>query len=211
MTPQQKFDELLDRLRRTREELETEIERLLQAKREQFNYTLQRGKVIFDRNVVRLHRQQRTGSLRYIFKAPIATLLTSPIIYGMVFPLMLLDLTISLYQHICFRVYRIPLVVRKDYIVLDRHRLPYLNTIQKINCVYCGYGNGLLAYAREVIARTEQYWCPIKHALRARGIHDREQKFFDYGDADTWRNRLETVRCDWEEADNSPNKSSSKL
>ncbi|MDT8427307.1 MAG: hypothetical protein RQ757_00915 [Pseudomonadales bacterium] len=201
MAHQYKLDELLARLRKTREELETEIERLLEGKRKQFKYTLQRGKVIFDRNTSRLHRRQRISSLRYIFSAPIAILLTSPVIYGMVFPLMLLDLTISLYQHICFRVYRIPLVIRKDYIVLDRHRLPYLNTIQKINCVYCGYGNGLLAYAREVIARTEQYWCPIKHAVLARGMHEREQKFFDYGDADAWRNRLEKVRCDWDEGD----------
>lgn len=41
---------------------------------------------------------------------------------------------------------------RGDYIVVDRHHLAYLNVIQKINCVYCGYGNGLIAYARKIIA-----------------------------------------------------------
>lgn len=199
MSPQQRLDDLLDRLKKTRDELETEIDRLLEGKRKQFSYTLQRGKVIFDRNVSNLQKKQRIGSLRYIFAAPWLTILTSPIIYGMVIPLALLDLTITIYQHICFRVYKVPRVVRSEYVVIDRHKLPYLNTIQKINCVYCGYGNGLIAYAREVIARTEQFWCPIKHAVRVKGLHDREQKFLDYGDAEAWRNELQKVRCDWEE------------
>lgn len=199
MSPQQRLDDLLDRLKKTRDELETEIDRLLEGKRKQFNYTLQRGKVIFDRNVSKLQRKQRVGSLRYIFAAPWLTILTSPIIYGMLIPLALLDLTITIYQHICFRVYKVPRVVRSEYVVIDRHKLPYLNTIQKINCVYCGYGNGLIAYAREVIARTEQFWCPIKHAVRVKGLHDREQRFLDYGDAEAWRNELQKVRCDWED------------
>lgn len=199
MNPQQRLDDLLDRLKKTRDELETEIDRLLEGKRERFSYTLQRGKVIFDRNVSRLQRKQRIGSLRYIFSAPWLTILTSPIIYGMVIPLALLDLTITIYQHVCFRVYKVPRVIRSEYVVIDRHKLPYLNTIQKINCVYCGYGNGLIAYAREVIARTEQFWCPIKHAVRVKGLHEREQKFLDYGDAEAWRNELQKVRCDWED------------
>ena len=205
MGTQQKLDELLDRLRNTRDEVEAEIERLLEAKREQFNYRLQRGRVVFDRNIKSLHSGQRMGSLRYMIAAPVGHILSAPVIYGMIFPLMLLDLTITLYQHVCFRIYKVPRVTRSDYIVIDRHQLPYLNTIQKLNCVYCGYGNGLLAYAREIIARTEQYWCPIKHARRARGLHDREQKFFDYGDADAWRNELQKVRCDWDEPVQSQN------
>lgn len=199
MTPQQRLDELLERLRKTRDEVEAEIERLLEGKREQFSYRLQRGRVVFDRNIQALQRRQRIGSLRYIIAAPIGHILSAPVIYGMIVPLALLDLTVSLYQHICFRIYKVPLVIRSEYIVIDRHQLPYLNTIQKINCVYCGYGNGLMAYAREIIARTEQYWCPIKHARRAKGQHDREQKFFDYGDADAWRNQLQLIRCDWED------------
>lgn len=199
MTTQEKLDELLIRLKKTRDEVESEIERVLENKREQFSYTLQRGKVVFDAQVKRLQRKQRVGSLRYILNAPIGALLTAPVIYGMIIPLTILDLTITIYQHICFRVYKVPLVKRKEYVVIDRHRLPYLNTIQKINCVYCGYGNGLLAYAREVLARTEQFWCPIKHAMRTKGLHDREQRFLDYGDADAWRNQLQKVRCDWEE------------
>jgi len=199
MTTQNTLDELLKRLRDTRDELEREIDRLLEGKRQQFNYRFQRGRVVFDRAILELQKKRRIGSLRYILGAPLLTLVTAPVIYAMILPLAFLDLTITLYQHICFRVYKVPRVVRGDYIVIDRHRLPYLNLVQKLNCVYCSYGNGVIAYAREVIARTEQYWCPIKHALRAKGVHDRELKFFDYGDADAWHNQLQTLRCDWED------------
>lgn len=201
MAAQDKLDDLLRQLRQTRDEVEAEIDRLLEGKREKFSYTLKRGRVVFDRNIRKLHQQERLGSLRFIARAPIGKILSSPVIYGMIIPLVLLDISITLYQHICFRIYKIPRVVRSDYIVIDRHRLPYLNTIQKINCLYCEYGNGMIAYAREIIARTEQYWCPIKHARRARGVHDREQRFFDYGDAHAWRNELQKVRCDWETPD----------
>jgi hypothetical protein len=78
--------------------------------------------------------------------------------------------------------------------VVDRHRLAYLNTIEKLNCVYCGYGNGVIAYAHEVIARTEQYWCPIRHARRVHGAHERYPDFFDYGDAEAYRSGRARLR-----------------
>lgn len=109
-------------------------------------------------------------------------LLSLPFIYGMAIPLAFLDLCISLYQHICFRLYGVARVPRREYFVLDRHRLPYLNAVQKAHCVYCGYANGLLAYAREIAARTEQYWCPIEHSHHARGTHTRARHFVAYGD-----------------------------
>jgi hypothetical protein len=116
----------------------------------------------------------------------------------MIVPLVFLDLSVTLYQHICFRIYGVPRVCRKDYLYIDRHYLPYLNPIEKVNCVYCGYGNGLIEYSREVVARTEQFWCPIKHARRTPDPHHRTEKFFDYGDAEAWRNNLDKVRKDWE-------------
>ena len=60
---------------------------------------------------------------------------------------------------------------RRDYFVFDRHHLAYLNAIEKLNCAYCSYANGLVAYVREIAGRTEQFWCPIKHARRAIGAH----------------------------------------
>ena len=59
------------------------------------------------------------------------------------------------------------------------------------------YANGVFAFVTEVAARTEQYWCPIKHALRMKGVHSRYQYFFDYGDAEGYRRRIEQVRRDF--------------
>lgn len=80
--------------------------------------------------------------------------------------------------------------------MIDRHHLAYLNSIEKLNCVYCGYANGLLAYAREIVARTEQYWCPIKHAHKLLGTHDRYARFVDYGDAEDFHVDQQRLRAE---------------
>ena len=193
------LDEILQRLQQTQHELEQELDRLLEEKREQFQYQLRRGRVVFEKNMRALQREYKTGLWRYVRNAPITFILSAPVIYGMILPLLLLDISITLYQHICFRIYRIPRVRRGDYLTIDRHHLAYLNAIEKLNCVYCGYGNGLIEYAREITARTEQYWCPIKHARRTLDQHARMQKFFDYGDAEEYKQNLEVIRRDWSE------------
>jgi hypothetical protein len=43
---------------------------------------------------------------------------------------------------------------------------------------------------REVAARTEIYWCPIKHARRILGPHPHYQGFADFGDAEGFREKL---------------------
>jgi len=194
-----RFDELLDRLRTVQQELEQEVDNLLVEKQKKFKYTLRRGKVEFEREMRRLQRRQRTGLWRYLRQTPLAYIVSAPVIYAMVIPLAILDLSMTLYQQICFRIYGIPLVPRGDYLVIDRGHLAYLNAIEKLNCTYCGYGNGVIAYGREITARTEQFWCPIKHARRAPGAHDRVENYFDYGDVEAWRQGLERVRRDWEQ------------
>jgi len=192
------LDELIRRVQTAQRELEQELDRLLKEKRSKFQYQIRRGRIIFERQVRRLHKKQRTGLLLYIRKAQPATIVSAPIIYSMIIPLVFLDLTITLYQQICFRIYNIPRVQRSDYLTIDRHYLPYLNLIEKINCVYCGYGNGLIEYAREVIGRTEKYWCPIKHARRTKDPHKYTEQFLDYGDAESWKEKLPAIRQDWE-------------
>lgn len=107
----------------------------------------------------------------------------------------MLDFFIFFYQRICFPVYGIPFVKRNDYISLDRHRLGYLNFVEKVNCDYCGYFNGLIAYSREVASRTEQYFCPIRHAARTKGVHSRYADFFAYGDATAYQKKLNELRA----------------
>ena len=105
-----------------------------------------------------------------------------------------MDATISLYQAVCFPIYGIPKVKRQDYIVFDRQYLRYLNLIEKINCAYCSYVNGLFAYLQEIAARTEQFWCPIKHANNIKALHSRYQNFASYGDAETYRPQIDKIR-----------------
>ena len=184
------IDELLARI----SELQAQLEASFDSARARFRYTLEGGRVRFAREVRDLQRRYQVSSLRYLLEADLASVITAPVIYGMVLPLLVMDASFTLFQHICFRAYGVPRVVRRDYLVNDRHRLAYLNTIEKINCTYCGYGNGVIAYAREIIARTEQYWCPIRHAHHVHGAHERYPRFLDYGDAEHWHPGLEDMR-----------------
>ena len=125
-------------------------------------------------------------------------LLGLPVIYSMALPLVVLDLSATVYQHICFRIYGITRVRRFAYLVIDHHRLPYLNSIEKAHCVYCSYANQVLAYAREIIARSEQFFCPIKHARPILDPHHRTARFVAYADAEAYSQKLPTLRTDWE-------------
>lgn len=190
-----KIDELVARIR----ELQAELEQDLDQKREEFRYHFENHKTRFEQDILELHKRLRKGTLRYVFEAPPLFILTAPVIYGAILPMLLLDLAVTVYQAICFPVYKIPKLKRADYFIFDRHRLPYLNWIERLNCFYCSYGNGLMAYGREIVARTEQFWCPIKHASNAFNAHDRYRDFFDYGDVERYRAELETLRKQFDE------------
>lgn len=139
--------------------------------------------------VATLMERNRTSIWRYIIPRngqDIRHLLSIPFIYAMLIPVVLLDIFISIYQATAFPLYRIPKVQRSDYVIMDRRFLPYLNLIQKMNCLYCSYVNGLLAYAVEISARTERYWCPIKTAHKQPYAHAWYNDFAEYGDAQGW-------------------------
>jgi hypothetical protein len=152
-------------------------------------------RVRFSGEIAAIQRRSKTGLFPYVTGATVLTVLTAPVLYLGIVPLVLLDLFVNGYQAICFPVYGIPKVKRSDYVILDRGDLPYLNALEKLNCAYCGYANGLASEFREVAARTEQYWCPIKHARRILVAHDRYPGFFEYGDAESYRLGLERLRA----------------
>jgi hypothetical protein len=184
--------EIMDRIR----ELEADLEREVAAAQERWHYRFEAGRVRFEQEVYRRHRQMKTSIARFLRESDLPSTLSAPIIYSAVIPFLLLDAWISIYQRICFPIYGIPRVRRADYIIMDRWRLAYLNTIEKANCEYCSYANGLIAYVREVAARTEQYWCPIKHARRVHAPHSRYRHFVDYGDAEGYKRELPGLRED---------------
>jgi hypothetical protein len=119
-----------------------------------------------------------------------------PFIYPVLVPMLLLDAFVWVYQWVCFPLCGIPRVRRSDYGVFDRSHLAYLNGLEKINCAYCAYGNGLIAYCREVFGLTEQYWCPIKHSRRILQAHPHYHGFMDYGDAQSYRSELSRLRAE---------------
>jgi hypothetical protein len=174
--------------------LEKEFEHEIEAGRATFKYRISQGKIVFEKGISSEHRRFKIGLIAFLRSSPISTMIIAPIVYGLVIPFMFLDLSTWLYQKICFFVWGIAPVRRSDYIAIDRHRLGYLNAIEKLNCVYCGYANGLLAYVSEVAARTEQFWCPIKHAIRTKSMHQRSRRFLDYGDAEGFRERSQALR-----------------
>ncbi|HRY01433.1 MAG TPA: hypothetical protein P5171_15060, partial [Xanthomonadaceae bacterium] len=122
-------------------------------------------------------------TLHWLLRGSPKNLIALPFIYGMAVPLVLLHLTLEIYQRVCFPLFRIAVVRPSDHFIVDRHRLRYLNPVERLNCGYCGYANGLMSFAREIIARTEQYWCPIKHSQQISTAHARYARYADFGDA----------------------------
>jgi hypothetical protein len=190
-----KLDGLLKKLKHLEEELLVEV----QAKERQFRYTIRQRKIHFTAEATVRHKKLAKKISRYLFDAKWLSIITAPVIWSCAVPVGLLDLWATVYQFICFPAYGIPKVRRADFVVMDRRKLAYLNGIEKFNCVYCEYVNGLIAYVQEIAGRTEQYWCPIKHALRLKTMHSRYPHFLDYGDAEEYRRRIEQVRRDFED------------
>ncbi|AKH98768.1 hypothetical protein IMCC20628_00032 [Hoeflea sp. IMCC20628] len=176
---------LLERIRT----LEAELEQELASRRELFSYKVEQRKIVFERDIERQHEALKQKLMPYIVGARPLVVLTAPVIYSMIVPFVLLDLFVSIYQAICFPVYRIEKAKRSDYIIFDRKHLSYLNGLEKLNCLYCSYGNGLLAYAAEIAGRTEKRWCPIKHAKRMAGVHRHYAEFLEYGDGEGYRQK----------------------
>lgn len=185
------IEELLARIGALQDELEEEYR---QAREDWAS-----KKAELAEELARQQRRYKTGLFRFLLRSRLLVVLTAPVIYAGWIPFLLMDLFVTLYQYICFPIYRIPRVRRSDYFAFDRGDLPYLNLIEKFNCFYCSYGNAVAAYAREIAARTEQYWCPIKHARRIKAAHDRYPKFFDYGDAEAFQQGLKRLRRQYDE------------
>jgi len=184
------LERIADRLRDTEEDLRREVE----DQQARWRYQLRLGRAWFDRERHEAHRRLRQGVLSWVREGSVLSLLTAPLIYSLVIPLFLLDVWVTGFQWLCFPIYGIARVPRRQYFVLDRHRLAYLNGIEKLHCTYCSYAGGLLAYVREVAARTEQYWCPIKHSRAIPAPHDRYHYFFGFGDARGYREGLPALR-----------------
>ena len=174
--------------------LENDLQTALQEQQTSMFFQIKGKRIEFEGSIRQAHLRLKKGFFRWLVTNRPQNLITGPVIYLMIFPLLILDLCVTLYQAACFPIYKIVKVKRADYIVFDRQHLGYLNWIEKFHCTYCAYGTGLVAYIREILARTEQYFCPIKHARKILGTHARYAQFLDYGDAPDYEARLEEFR-----------------
>lgn len=184
-----KIDELLTRIEGLEKELQAEFAKQSAG----LHFTLEHGRAVFEEEMLRRHREMQVRLSKYIMGARPMVVLTAPFIYSLILPLALLDIFVSAYQAVCFPAYGIEKVKRADYLVFDRGHLAYLNALEKLNCAYCSYANGLIAYVHEIAGRTEAYWCPIKHARKAVGAHQKYLNFVAFGDAEAYRQRIAEI------------------
>ncbi len=189
-----KKSELLEHIKKLETELSAELELDLENFRQKLHYSIERGKIHFQEGALKVQKTFKKNLYHYFKESNVLFFITVPIIYSLAIPLVLLDIFLFFYQLICFPLYRIKKVARNEYLIIDRQHLAYLNIIEKINCMYCGYGNGLLSYALEIASRTEAFWCPIKHAKALKDPHSRYHQFAEYGDAQGYQQNIEQAR-----------------
>lgn len=175
-------------------ELEEELRTLLYEQQTQFSYKVAGKRVEFEKSIREAHKKLKTSWFYWLITLRPKHLLSAPFIYGLIIPLLIFDIGVSVYQSVCFRLYGISRVKRSDHIIFDHQHLAYLNIFEKINCLYCSYASGIISYAREIASRTEQYWCPIKHAHKLLDVHHRYTNFLDYGNAENYQENMVKVR-----------------
>jgi hypothetical protein len=190
---------ILNGVSRETPQLEEEPRREGQGNEAQFCYQIHGEGVRFTDDARTRHERLRLQSHKYLINSRFFVLLTAPVIWMCAVPIALTDIIGTIYQAICFPIYGIPKVRRREYVAFDRHHLSYLNFFEKLNCEYCAYVNGILAYFTEIAARTEQHWCPIKHAGCVKCAHSRYKKFVEFGDAEKYRSRVEEIRRSYQD------------
>jgi hypothetical protein len=174
--------------------LEDELHEALSEQQSSLFFQINGKRVEFEQSIKQMHRKLKKNFFRWLVTSRPQNLITGPIIYAMIVPLVITDVFITFYQLTCFPIYGIKKVKRENYIIFDRHHLHYLNFIEKFHCTYCAYGTGMIAYISEIVARTEQYFCPIKHARKVLATHHRYAQFLAFGDAEDYAEKLEKYR-----------------
>jgi hypothetical protein len=174
--------------------LEDELRTALNEQQSSMFFQVKGKRVEFEQSIKEAHLRLKKNFFRWLVTDRPQNLITGPIIYAMIIPLVITDIFITFYQLTCFPIYGIKKVKRGDYIVFDRQNLNYLNFIEKFHCTYCAYGTGMIAYISEIVARTEQYFCPIKHARKILGTHARYARFLGFGEAEDYEKKLNKFR-----------------
>lgn len=185
-----KIREIIDEIEAMKIKLGEEIDK----QESHISYEIQNGYVRFEKEVLDRQRVNMKNLLSWLREVPLLHFLTAPLIYAMVIPAIIFDVVLFVYQQIAFRVFKFQFIKRSDYLHFDHHYLGYLNPIEKLNCLYCSYFNGLMLYASAIAGRTELYFCPIKHAKKVVSEHKYYKEFLFYGDENDYQEKLKELR-----------------
>ena len=185
-----KIREILEEI----EEMKVKLAEEINKQESHISYELKDGYVRFEKEVLAKQRENMQNLLSWFREVPLSHLLSAPLIYAMIIPAVLIDIILFVYMQVIFRVYKFKFIKRSDYMLFDHHYLGYLNPIEKLNCLYCSYFNGLMLYASAIAGRTELYFCPIKHAKKVVSQHEYYNEFLSYGDEDDYQKKLKDLR-----------------
>ncbi|TNF45459.1 MAG: hypothetical protein EP216_00075 [Epsilonproteobacteria bacterium] len=185
-----KITEIIEEIEAMKIKLADEIDK----QESHISYEIKNGYVTFEKEVLAKQRENMKNLLSWFREVPLLHLLSSPIIYAMIIPAVLLDIILFVYQQVIFRIYKFKFIKRSDYMHFDHQYLGYLNPIEKLNCLYCSYFNGLMLYASAIAGRTELYFCPIKHANKIIDQHKYYEEFLSYGDEEDYQKKLKELR-----------------
>lgn len=185
-----KIREIIEEIDRMKLKLAEEIDK----QESHISYEIKNGYVTFEKEVLAKQKENMKNLLSWFREVPLLHLLTAPLIYAMVIPAIIFDVLLFVYQQMAFRVFKFEFIKRSDYMHFDHHYLGYLNAIEKLNCLYCSYFNGLMLYASAIAGRTELYFCPIKHAKKVVAQHMYYDEFLSYGDEEDYQEKLKELR-----------------
>ena len=185
-----KIKEILNEI----EALKVKLGEEIAEQEKHISYEIKNGYVRFEKDVFEKQKENMKNLLVWFREIPLLHLLSSPIIYAMIIPAVLLDIILFIYQQAVFRIYKFKPIKRSDYIIYDHQYLGYLNSIEKLNCLYCSYFNGLMQYAAAIASRTELFFCPIKHAKKVAYGNDYYELYFEYGEGDDYQTKLKELR-----------------
>lgn len=176
------------------EEMKVKLAEEIDKQESHISYQIKNGYVTFEKEVMAKQKENMQHLISWFREVPLIHLLSSPIIYAMIIPAVLLDIILFIYQQTIFRIYKFKMIKRSDYMFFDHQYLGYLNPIEKLNCLYCSYFNGLMLYASAIAGRTELYFCPIKHAKKVVAQHEFYDAFLSYGDEEEFQKKLKELR-----------------
>jgi len=186
-----------ERIKEMIEEIETMKKKLgeeIDKEEKYVNYEISNGHIKFDKESFKRQKENMMHLWDWFSEIPLLQLLSAPVVYMMIVPAVLLDIMLFVYRNVVSRIFKIEFGKRSDYIVYDRQYLGYLNVVEKLNCLYCAYFNGLMQYTASIAGRTEFYFCPIKHAKKIAYKHEYYDTFLSYSDGDTYQKKLKELR-----------------